>query len=208
MSIKKQNGLAQYWDNVYRKPEKELTWHEPVPVTSISLIEKAALPKNAPIIDVGGGDGTLARHLLVLGYENITVLDISARAIEIGQKRLGDMASRVRWVHSNVLDFEAHGAYALWHDRATFHFLVQKEEQLGYMRSAWNSLHPAGTLILSTFSEKGPAQCSGLPVQRYSETSLASLLKSLFKKNNFITRQHITPIHTLQEFLYGRFMKI
>jgi ubiquinone/menaquinone biosynthesis C-methylase UbiE len=208
MYSKKPDGIAQYWDNIYYKPEKELNWYEPVPVTSISLIDQPALPKDAAIIDVGGGDGTLARHLVALGYENITVLDVSSRALEIGKRRLGEMASGIQWIHSNILDFEPPHQYALWHDRASFHFLVQKEEQLAYMRKAYTSLLPAGQLILSTFSDKGPAQCSGLPVQRYTEASMTALLKSLFKRNKSLVRQHITPAHTLQEFIYCRFTKI
>lgn len=208
MNAKKQLSLAQYWDAIYHRPEKELSWHEPVPVTSISLIDQAALPKEAPIIDVGGGDGTLARHLLVQGYENITVLDISAHALETGQKRLGGLSSRIRWIQGNVLDFEPVQSYALWHDRATFHYLVQKEEQLAYARKAYHSLQPAGVFILGSFSERGPVQCDGLPVQRYSEVSITTLIKSLFRWNKTILRQHITPLHTLQEFLYTRFTKV
>jgi SAM-dependent methyltransferase len=208
MSAKKQTSLAQHWDDIYHRPEKEWSWHELVPVTSISLIDQAGLPKDAPIIDVGGGDGTLARHLLVQGYEDITVLDISARALEIGQKRLGDLSSRIRWIHINILDFEPARPYALWHDRAAFHFLVQREEQLAYARKAYHSLQTAGVFILGTFSERGPVQCSGLPVQHYSEASVTALIRSLFKRNKTILRQHITPFHTLQEYLYTRFTKL
>lgn len=207
MSTKKQPGLAQYWDTIYYKPEKELSWREPVPVTSIVLIDQAGLPKDAPIIDVGGGDGTLARHLLVQGYENITVLDISARALETGQKRLGDLSSRIRWIQGHVLEVELTQSYALWHDRATFHYLVQKEDQLAYIRKAYNSLQPAGQFILSSLSEKGPAQSDGLPVQRYTESTITALVKSLFRLNHTVMRQHITPFHTLEEYIYTRFTK-
>lgn len=208
MNAKKANDIAAYWDNVYLKSEKEFSWYEPVPVTSIALIDRPSMSRDAPIIDVGGGDGTLARHLVALEYDNITVLDISQRALEIGKKRLGDMAPGIRWIHSDVLHFEPAQQYALWHDRATFHFMVQREDQLAYLRKAWNSLQPGGQLILGTFSEKAPDRCSGLPVQRYSEESLMTLTKSLFKNNKIVIRQHITPAHTLQEFIYGRFTKI
>lgn len=208
MNSKRQNDIAAYWDNVYSKPEKELSWYEPVPVTSIALIDRPGISRKAPVIDVGGGDGTLARHLVALEYEHITVLDISRRALEIGQKRLGDMAPGIRWIHGNILDFEPSQQYALWHDRATFHFIVQQQEQQAYLRKAWNSLLPGGQLILGTFSEKGPDRCSGLPVQRYTEAAITALVKGLFKLNKTVIRQHITPAHTLQEFRYGRFTKI
>jgi ubiquinone/menaquinone biosynthesis C-methylase UbiE len=205
---KKQSPIAQHWDTIYHKPETECSWYEPVPVTSISFIDQAGLPKDAAIIDIGGGDGTLARHLLAMGYEDITILDISLQALERGQKRLGELASRIKWIHSNILDFEPTRLYDCWHDRATFHFLVNTEEQLHYLRKAHGSLSAAGQLILATFSENGPARCSGLPVQRFSETTMTDLLKNLFKRNKCIVRQHITPLHTLQEFIFCRFKKI
>ena len=208
MNAKKHTSLAQYWDAIYHKPEKELSWHEPVPVISILLIDQAAIPKEAPIIDVGGGDGTLARHLLVQGYENITVLDISARALETGQQRLGDLSSRIRWIQGNILDFEPVQSYALWHDRATFHFLVQQEDQKAYIRKAYDGLQAGGQLILSSFSERGPSQSDGLPVQRYTEATVTALVKNMFRRNKTVIRQHITPLHTLQEYIYTHFTKL
>lgn len=205
---KKQDPIAQHWDAVYRKSEIECSWYEPVPVTSLSFIDQSGLNRDAAIIDVGGGDGTLARHLLAMGYEDITILDISVQALERGKKRLGELASRIKWIHSNILDFEPSRFYDCWHDRATFHFLTQKEEQLHYLRKAHSSLSAAGQLILATFSENGPHRCSGLPVQRYSDSAMTELLKSLFKRQTCIARQHITPLHTLQEFIFCRFKKI
>ncbi|MGH2645065.1 MAG: hypothetical protein ACRDE2_14015 [Chitinophagaceae bacterium] len=60
--------LKQHWGNVYaNKSLKEMSWYEPVPETSLSLIDHLPLPKNASIINVGGGDSFLTENLLKRG---------------------------------------------------------------------------------------------------------------------------------------------
>ena len=73
----------KHWENIYStKQLNEVSWYQPKPETSLKFIEELNIPLNASIIDIGGGDSFLIDNLLELGYENLTVLDISKKAIE------------------------------------------------------------------------------------------------------------------------------
>lgn len=197
-----------YWDNIYRySPQHELSWHEPIPITSVRLISMLDLPKDAAIIDIGAGDSKLAKYLLALEYRNITILDFSAEALAKGKQQLGDLAPKVKWVHGNVLEFVNANHYDLWHDRATFHYLTEPEDQVSYVKAAYNALKNSGHIILGTFTKKAPASSNGLAVQKHSESSINKLFGSLFKARGCTYHQHITPSNSLQPFIYCSYRK-
>jgi 2-polyprenyl-3-methyl-5-hydroxy-6-metoxy-1,4-benzoquinol methylase len=163
-----------YWDEVYRgKRSDRLSWFQRHPSLSLELITAAAPDPDARIIDVGGGDSLLVDHLLEQGYREITVLDISSSAIERAQSRLGTTADTVRWVVGDVLTMGALGTFDVWHDRALFHFLIDRNQRQQYVAAATNTIVPQGAVIIATFAPDGPTTCSGLEVRRYDESSLA-----------------------------------
>lgn len=68
---------------------KKSNWYAPHLENSLRMIEAAELPKDARIIDVGGGDSPLYDVLLDEGYRDLTVLDISAAKLENIKRTLG-----------------------------------------------------------------------------------------------------------------------
>jgi 2-polyprenyl-3-methyl-5-hydroxy-6-metoxy-1,4-benzoquinol methylase len=195
-----------HWEKVYQtKKLTEVSWYEPVPETSMQIINNLKLAKDAAIIDVGGGDSLLADYLIALGYTNITVLDISCLAIQRAKKRLGEKAGLVNWIVSDILLFDSVLKYNVWHDRATFHFLTDRTEQQIYLQKLQRNLFPNADILLSTFAKEGPEKCSGLQVQQHSEQTLTELLGTYFKKKGCFIKQHITPINTKQQFIYCSF---
>jgi len=62
-------------------------------------------------------------------------------------------------------------------------------------------------LIIGTFAEDGPEKCSGLPVKRYSQMMLTSILQPSFEKIKCIDEKHETPFHTMQSFTFCRFRR-
>ncbi len=201
------SGRKSHWENVFRsKSPEEVSWTQEVPETSLQLIRQLKLPKTAAIIDVGGGDCKLVDHLLDDGYSNITVLDISGEALDKAKHRLGDRAPLVNWVVSDILEFNPSKKYDLWHDRATFHFLTEPKEIRKYIQIAERSVK--GYLTLTTFSDKGPKECSGLPVRQYSEELIQKELSNGFHKIECKTEDHITPFGSSQNFLICSFKKI
>lgn len=195
-----------HWENTYlnKRPE-QLSWTQAIPTTSLDIIRSFNLPKSANIIDVGGGDSKLVDHLLNEGFENITVLDISAAALDKARQRLGDKAGKVKWVVSDVTAFEPTASFQLWHDRATFHFLTEKIQVEKYIDIARRAV--TGYVAIGTFSDKGPVKCSGLPIQQYSEERLSALLQNDFEKLGCITEDHVTPFDTIQNFLFCKFRR-
>lgn len=199
----------QHWQTVYgtRQPH-EVSWTQPVPATSLEFIHSFKLPRQAPIIDVGGGDSRLVDHLLAEGYENLTVLDISGEALARARQRLGPAAAgRVQWLETDVLDFQPPQTYALWHDRATFHFLTTAPDIARYLALARAAVVPNGYLSMGTFSPAGPTSCSGLPIRQYSEQQLAGQLRQGFQKLRCRTEDHHTPFQTTQNFLFCAFRR-
>lgn len=197
----------KHWDHVYEaKALKEVSWFQPTPETSLEFIHEFNVPKSAKIIDVGGGESLLVDHLLDMGYEDITVLDISEKAIAKAKQRLGDRSKKVKWIVSDIAEFSPTEQYDFWHDRATFHFLTTEEEISNYLQVAKSAMQSNGILVIGTFSEHGPQKCSGLDVKQYSEKSLAEKLSALFKKIKCITVDHVTPFQTIQNFVFCSFL--
>jgi hypothetical protein len=202
------NTEQEYWDNIYSlKKENELSWYQPYPEISMDFIESFNLPLSAKIIDIGGGDSRLAGALLKRGYQNIWVLDISTVAIERAKQRLGEKASGIQWLVSDVTIFEPTVQFDLWHDRATFHFLTGKEKISAYTRIVEQSVKNKGYLLAGVFSQRGPTKCSGLDIRQYSAMSLTKSFEKSFEPISCVHTDHITPSKTTQNFLFCSFKK-
>lgn len=200
------NETKNHWETVYETKEpNEVSWTQSIPQTSLDFIHSFKLPKSAGIIDVGGGDSRLVDFLLDEGYENLTVLDISAKALERTQKRLGEKAQKVNWVVSDVTDYKPETVFDVWHDRATFHFLTTTEDIAAYLGVAEKSV--ARFMTIGTFSDAGPKKCSGLSIKQYSESELQERLDCSFEKIKCITEDHQTPFGTTQNFLFCSFKR-
>lgn len=197
-----------HWENIYEtKLLEEVSWYQPVPHTSLGFIKEKNLPTDAAIIDIGGGDSFLVDNLLKWGYTNITVLDISEKAIHRAKERLGKKAENVKWIISDVTEFTPAQKYDLWHDRAAFHFLTNHEDISKYAETAAKYIKPNGFLFIGTFSENGPKKCSGIKIEQYSEDSLPKVFKDSFQLEKSFTFDHKTPFDTIQNFVFGEFRK-
>lgn len=195
-----------HWETVYEtKMPNEVSWTQENPKTSLDFIRETQLGKSAKIIDIGGGDSKLVDHLLQEGYENITVLDISVKALERAKIRLGEKANKVHWIVSDINDFKPDIIYDVWHDRATFHFLTTDNERINYFKTAQKWI--SGFLIIGTFSDKGPTKCSGLEIKQYTETALEQQFQVAFQKLKCINEDHKTPFETIQNFIFCIFKK-
>ena len=194
---------ASLWDRVYAtKATTDLGWYEREPTTSLRLIESVATDTTSAVIDVGGGASSLVDRLLERGFRDLTVLDVSQHALDQVRERLGDRGSNVNLVRPDVLTWEPDKPYDVWHDRAVFHFLIDPAERDRYVDIARRALRPDGAVVLGTFAEDGPTQCSGLPVARYSGADLASLFLPSFVLVEHEREEHVTPSGTVQPFTW------
>ena len=199
-------NTQNHWDTVYKTKEpNEVSWTQKIPKTSLDFIHSFGLTKTAKIIDVGGGDSKLVDYLLDEGFENITVLDISAQAIAKAKKRLGNKAQKINCVVGDITEFQPGTTFDVWHDRAMFHFLTTSDHVAKYMETARNSV--SGFLIIGTFSDNGPEKCSGLKIKQYSDEKLTAEFQNGFEKIKCVTEDHITPFDTTQNFLFCSFKR-
>lgn len=197
-----------HWEQIYQtKQLQEVGWYQQVPATSLTFVEQFHLPLTARIIDIGGGDSYFADHLLAMGYNDITVLDISETAIARAKERLGEKAHLVKWIVADIADFKPTEKYDFWHDRAAFHFLLKPSEIENYIASAREAIKSGGILVIGTFSENGPKKCSGLDIRQYSEVSMTEILNQYFDKIRCINTDHKTPSGAIQYYIFCSFRK-
>ena len=200
------NTFKEHWEKIYSNSvESKFNWAQNVPTTSLQFLDLIHLSIDANIIDVGGGDSFFVDHLIELGFKKITVLDISEKAIKRAQLRLGKKSSFINWIVSDINEFKPNEIYDFWHDRATFHFLKSKEEIDRYFNNANKSISKNGYLMMSTFSDTGPDQCSGLKVIKYNKNSLTDIFESGFDRVKCVSEDHLTPHGTIQNFIYCLF---
>ena len=190
-----------HWESVYSKQhENEVSWFEENPALSLELIAQVGATVASPIIDIGGGASRLVDHLLQQGFEHITVLDLSETALESAKARLGTDAARVHWLVADVTSWEPLETYAIWHDRAAFHFLTNEDDRVAYVARLRQALQSGGHAIISTFALDGPERCSGLQVTRYDPASLGRSLGREFELVGSRQHVHATPWGAEQSF--------
>jgi SAM-dependent methyltransferase len=193
-----------HWEGVYTaKAPTEVSWFQEHPERSLDLIRRTGLPLDAAIVDVGGGASTLVDDLIAAGYSDLTVLDISASALEAARSRLGPRAARVHWIEADATTHPWPAArFDLWHDRAVFHFLLDDDARRRYVHAAHHAVRPGGHVIVATFGPQGPARCSGLPVARYAPGELHAQFGPAFTLVDHATEDHTTPWGAIQQFVY------
>lgn len=200
--------LKSHWEHIYSKKEfEETSWFQENPEISLNIIQSLGLSKEAPIIDIGGGNSYLIDHLLELGYENVSVLDISETALEKAKTRLGEKAQNVNWISSDVTKHTFEKTYEVWHDRAAFHFLTEDTQVENYISKLKSSLKSGGYFILGTFSENGPSKCSGIEVKKYASDEMKQLFEKDFEIVRLENLDHKTPWDAVQNFTFGLFRK-
>ena len=198
-----------HWEEVYgSRLAVETSWYQAVPETSLALIVRSGVGREAPLIDIGGGASLLVDHLLESGYSDLTVLDVSAAALRQAQQRLGSRAAQVEWLECDVTALEPQRRYALWHDRAAFHFLTDAEDRRRYVAALRRALQPGGQVVIAAFTPDGPTRCSGLDIVRYDAAGLAAELGAGFRLEEECRETHRTPAGREQRFGFYRFRDV
>jgi SAM-dependent methyltransferase len=194
----------EHWDRVYAaKAPDEVSWYQAHLGVSLRLIANASGRRTARIVDVGGGESTLVDDLLASGGHDVTVLDLSAKALDVAKLRLGPQAARVTWIQGDVCTYPfASRAFDVWHDRAVFHFLTDPRDRARYVRQVAHSVRVGGHVIVATFGPRGPTRCSGLDVVRYDAESLHGEFGARFDLVEHVAEAHETPWGTIQRFVY------
>ena len=195
-----------HWQQVYAtKATDAVSWYRPHLDRSLAFIDALGLDRDAPILDVGAGASTLVDDLLARGFRELTLNDLADTALALARQRLASspLALNVRYRVGDITTLDLPDAhFALWHDRAVFHFLTEPAQRAAYVTQAARTLRPGGHLLIATFAADGPERCSGLPVQRYDADTLAAEFAPHFTRIGDAREQHPTPFGTTQSFQY------
>lgn len=198
----------QHWENVYENSSPlRVSWFQGEPALSLRLIHNAQIALDAPVLDVGGGASVLVDALCGIGYTKTAVLDISAKALAHAKTRLADKAGSVEWFEADVTHFCPPHPFALWHDRAVFHFLTARADRQAYVDVLNQALEPGGHLIMMAFAIDGPTKCSGLDIVQYDEDKIMAELGAGFELIESGRETHVTPAEKEQKFAYFRFKR-
>jgi 2-polyprenyl-3-methyl-5-hydroxy-6-metoxy-1,4-benzoquinol methylase len=198
----------EHWTRVYQqKAPAEVSWYQPAPGPSLRALGKFGASPSSSIIDVGGGASNLADALLEQGWQDITVLDIAAPALEAAKARIGPLADRVHWEVADITEWTPTRRFDVWHDRAVFHFLTEPKQRVAYRDALLEGLVAGGLAIIATFALDGPERCSGLSVQRYDPASLADVLGNSFQLIEGWREDHATPWGAKQSFNWCAFRR-
>ena len=193
----------QHWEKVYQgRTPTDVSWYQENPSRALELIRRTGVGRTAPIIDVGGGASRLVDYLLADGFGDLTVLDVSATALQRARERLGPVADQVTWIETDITTFVPPRRFEVWHDRAVFHFLTEAKDRQRYVVALRTGLARRGHVVIATFGLDGPDRCSGLPVQRYSAATLAAELGAGFALMGAQQEPHVTPTGMVQQFQY------
>jgi SAM-dependent methyltransferase len=191
---------AGHWDSVFAtKASDEVSWFQAQPTTSLRLLERWASPAGS-VIDIGAGASTLVDVLLDAGWQDVTVLDVSAAALTTVRNRLGEGAEAVTFIAADVRSWQPNRTFDAWHDRAAFHFLVEQADRDRYVAMAAQAVTPGGVVVLAAFAGDGPTECSGLPTSRYDTDELVHAFGPAFALEHAEREEHTTPFGTIQPF--------
>jgi trans-aconitate methyltransferase len=197
-----------HWQAVYTsKGERDVSWFQESPSTSLDLIALAGATASSAIIDIGGGASRLVDALVAKGFGAVSVLDLSEAAVKTAKARMGSQADKVSWIVADVTIWQPEGVFDVWHDRAAFHFLTDEGDRAAYISRLTAALKPGGHAIIATFAPDGPEKCSGLPVMRYDAESLGRTLGGAFKLVEARREAHVTPWNSVQQFQFSLFRR-
>ena len=204
-----ESDRKKHWERTWsEKSVTETSWYQEVPRLSLAMIAHASPGPNDPLIDIGGGASLLVDHLLKAGYRNLAVLDISLLALKQAQQRLGEDYRQVEWIETDVTKYQPDRKFALWHDRAAFHFLTSAKDRAAYVSVLKKALTAGGQAVIAAFAPGAPRQCSGLDIIQYDAEKLGLELGPEFVLDEEDQEIHITPLGREQQFGVYRFIKI
>ncbi len=204
----KSSDRKEHWEKQYSdKSPSEVSWYQLEPTLSLRLIKETGIEKDEYIIDVGGGASNLVDHLHAAGYSRLAILDISKKSLELARQRLGTKADNTEWLEADITEFLPEHLYALWHDRAVFHFLTGKTDRIKYVQALKKAVRPQGHVVLAAFAIGGPTKCSGLDIVQYDASGLLYELGEEFRLVEEASETHMTPTGKEQKFSYFRLIR-
>lgn len=191
-----------HWDDRYSTTGADsVSWFEAEPRLSLKLLGLVGTTPASSVIDVGGGASSLTATLQRRDFADLTVLDVSAEALDAARCGV-ERPAEISWIRADLLDWSPPRRWNVWHDRAVFHFLTAPDDRRRYRKLLLHYLEPGGSVILATFAEDGPTTCSALPVERYSPARLLDELGPGFTENEHRRCEHVTPSGAVQPFTW------
>ena len=152
-----------YDDRYCQVHKQHLQWASDVhsPIVA-QVMARYAVAKDAPILELGCGEGRDARFLLSRGC-NLTATDISSEAIRYCRERNPEYADRFRVL--DCVEGEWQGKFTYIYAVAVIHMLVEDGDRAGFLRFIREHLTADGIALICTMGDG--------TIQRKSDISTA-----------------------------------
>ena len=98
----------------------------PYPAEVFDVLERLIVDEPRTVLDIGAGDGAIARPLAARVYQ-VDAVDISAAMVEAGRQRPGGTQPNLRWIVDAVETADLDGPYALVTAGASLHWMRWEE---------------------------------------------------------------------------------
>ncbi|HMS49293.1 class I SAM-dependent methyltransferase [Candidatus Microthrix sp.] len=94
-----------HWDDRYRTSGADsVSWFEAEPRLSLELFDLVGATPASSVIDIGGGASSLTATLQQRGFADLTVLDVSAEALDASRRNV-DSPDEITWIRADLLDW-------------------------------------------------------------------------------------------------------
>ena len=100
-------------------------YRPPYPAEVFDLLVGLISDRPSRVLDLGAGEGALARPL-ASRVDQVDAVDPSTAMIEAGRQRPGGAAANLRWVLGSAEDAELEGPYAMVTAGASLHWMLPK----------------------------------------------------------------------------------
>lgn len=190
------NNLVEHWSGIHQNKDKDVSWWQ----ENLWLDFLSYVSKSGAAIDVGAGQSPIALELFQNGFSPVYINDLAENALNNLVNVANSKNIQLTKIPGSILEISIPEKVTLWHDRAVFHFLTNHADIEKYKSQVLKNVLQNGYLVIATFSENGPNQCSGLDVKKYSPEELAEVFAPEFELVWGTKRTHVTPWDSEQEF--------
>lgn len=188
--------FEKHWTEIHASKDKDVSWWQ----DNLWLDFLDYVSISGAAIDVGSGQSQIAIELAKAGFEPVYINDLAINALSNLVQTAASQKISLVPITGSVVEIEIPTKVNLWHDRAVFHFLTSDADIAKYKSKVAFNIKQHGHLVIATFSENGPTQCSGLEVRQYSPQDLVHIFQSDFEEIFTTRRLHRTPWDSEQEF--------
>lgn len=142
----------EFFDEYYLKSSNTLTGAEQTAKEVDFIIEKCALDKDAPVLDLACGFGRHSIELANRGYGNVEGLDLTETYLNMARERAKSLPNPPQFVQGNMQEFAEVEVYQLIFSLFSSMFYFDDHHNLDLIQRVYKALKRDGYFIIDYFN--------------------------------------------------------